>query len=366
MTQISELHNSLSNFLNWNKARINCLAQILRALLQVRTVNLTQIAAAFQSEAKEESSYRRVCRFFTSFTFDMSVIVTFILQLFPLDGQWLLILDRTNWKWGKTPINILMLSIAYKGIGIPLFWTVLDLEGNSSTKDRIRILQKVIKRFGASRIMAFTTDREFIGDEWFNFLCSEKIPFIIRAKRCFKAEGILENCKARLDTLCNGLGYKQLLNKQIVLWGMPLYLSIEKRKGAKEPMIVLSNVKFQNALELYRKRWAIETMFGCLKTRGFRMEDTHMIDQDKIEKILFVLAIAFCWAYRVGDIIAKEKSTPIKSHGRAAKSLFRRGLDKLRQMIFKKVTNREFKGVLNVFLPKQKGNRVLGSSAVIE
>ena len=64
MTLISELHNCLSNFLNWNKARINCLAQILRALLQVRTVNLTQIAAAFQSEVKEEFSYQRVCRFF--------------------------------------------------------------------------------------------------------------------------------------------------------------------------------------------------------------------------------------------------------------------------------------------------------------
>lgn len=360
MTQISELHDILSNFLDWNKARLNCLAQILRALLQVRTVNLTQIAAAFQSDVMEESSYRRICRFFTSFTFDISVIVTIVLQLFPLDGKWLLILDRTNWKWGKTPINILMLSIAYKGIGLPLFWVVLDLEGNSSTKDRISILKRVIECFGASRIMAFTADREFVGHEWFDFLGSQKIPFIIRAKGCYKADGILEECKVRLDTLCKGLGRKQLLNKQIVLWGLPLYISIEKRKGAKEPMIVVSNVKFQNALELYRMRWAIETMFGCLKTRRFRMEDTHMIDADKIEKLFFVLTIAFCWAYRVGDIIAEEKIVRVKSHGRPAKSLFRRGLDKLRCMIFKKVSKREFKRALDLFLPKKRNNRILG------
>ncbi len=54
----------------------------------------------------------------------------------------------------------------------------------------------------------------------------------------------------------------------------------------------------------------IETLFGCLKSRGFRMEDTHVTDPDKIEKILFVLAIAFCWAYRAGEI--QSKITPIR------------------------------------------------------
>jgi len=46
MKHINELHNNSSHFLDWNKARLHCLVQILRALLQVRTVNLTQIAAA--------------------------------------------------------------------------------------------------------------------------------------------------------------------------------------------------------------------------------------------------------------------------------------------------------------------------------
>jgi len=65
-------------------------------------------------------------------------------------------------------------------------------------------------------------------------------------------------------------------------------------------MIVVSNFKFDDPLGMYRRCWEIETMFGCLKTCGFRMEDTHITDPDKIEKIMFVLAIAFCWAYRMG------------------------------------------------------------------
>ncbi len=42
---------------------------------------------------------------------------------------------------------------------------------------------------------------------------------------------------------------------------------------------------------MYRRRWEIETMFGCLKTRGFRMEDTHITDPDKSEKGVFVFYV---------------------------------------------------------------------------
>jgi hypothetical protein len=47
MKHLSELETTLSHFFDWNKARLNCLVQILQALFAVRTVNLTQIAAAF-------------------------------------------------------------------------------------------------------------------------------------------------------------------------------------------------------------------------------------------------------------------------------------------------------------------------------
>lgn len=357
MKHINELHNTLTHFLDWNKSRLHCLVQILIALLKVRTINLTQIAAAFQTQVKEESCYRRVCRFFTDFTFDMSAIVSIVLNLFPFEEKWILILDRSNWKWGKTPINILMLSVAYKGISIPLFWAVLDLEGNSSTGERITILKRVLKRFDASMIEAFMADREFIGKEWFEFLLEYKIPFIIRVKGCFKVSGIQEGAdEVRLDTLCKGLGLKRILNRPITLWDLQLYVSIEKKKNAKEAMIVVSNITFKNALKLYKRRWEIETMFGCLKTRGFRMEDTHIVDPDKIERLIFVLAIAFCLAYRIGDIKAREVPIPLKTHGRPAKSLFRRGLDEIRYTIFRDVLWRDFGQLLKCFTYSNTGS----------
>lgn len=308
----------------------------------VRTINLTQVASAFKSEVKEESSYRRVCRFFTGFTFDMSRIVFLVFRLFPFGDKCTLILDRTNWKWGKAPINILMLSIAYRGIGIPLFWVVLNLEGNSCAEDRIDLLKRVVERLGISRIEALLADREFIGTQWFLFLLEQKIPFIIRVKQNSMVE-IGDNGKLPIGRLRKWLSRKKVVNHPINLWG-------RLTKGAKEQMIVVSNFKFEDPLGMYRRRWEIETMFGCLKTRGFRMEDTHITDPDKIEKVVFVLAIAFCWAYRTGDIQDQIRAIEVKTHGRKARSLFREGLNLIRRAIFGRWGLRKFRRLLSCFM----------------
>jgi len=352
MKHISELRTTLSHFFDWHKCRLDCLGQIIQALFAVRTINLTQLAVAFKSKAKEESSYRRICRFFTSFSIDLSMIVLLVLRLFPIGEKCTLILDRTNWKWGKTPINILMLSIAYRGIGIPLFWTVLDLEGNSCAEDRIRLLKRVIERLGVAKIGMLLADREFIGAEWFHFLLEQNICFIIRAKKNFVVE-IEGGSKIPLGRLRKTLSQKTVYNYPIRLWGYCLYASVERRKGAKEQMIVVSNMKFTNPLRAYRRRWEIETMFGCLKTRGFRLEDTHLTDPDKIEKVIFVLAIAFCWAYRVGDIRDKKQPIKLKAHGRKARSLFREGLNRIRRAIFGGWSQREFRRLLSCFMFSQ-------------
>ncbi len=348
MEQISELRSILSLFFDWHKCRLDCLGQIIRALFVVRTINLTQIATAFKSKAKEESSYRRVRRFFADFTIDMSLIVPLIFRLFPLGDRCTLILDRTNWKWGKTPINILMLSIAYRGIGIPFFWVVLDLEGNSCANDRIDLLKQAIDRLKVEKIEVVLADREFVGTKWFGFLVDQKIPFAIRVKKNFIVE-LGDGSKLAIGHLRKRQAQRKIVNYAVELWGFALYVSIEKKKGAKEQMIVISNVKFKDTLELYRRRWEIETMFGCLKTRGFRMEDTHITDPDRIEKVVFVLAIAFCWAYRIGDIQEQKYSIQIKAHGRKARSIFREGLNLIRRAVFGGWLGKKFRQLLSCF-----------------
>ncbi len=266
----------------------------------------------------------------------MRFIVILACKFFTWGEQCVLLLDRTNWKWGKTHINILVLSIEHLGIGIPVFWAVLKKGGTSSTKDRTKILKRVIKAIGSEKIRVLLADREFIGEERFRFLIEQGIPFIIRIKQNSMAEGIRRGYSVPVSTLLGKLGRRKAIeNYPVVLWGHRLFASVEHKKGAKEPMIVVSNRELAHPLKLYRWGWGIESLFECLKTRGFRMEETHITDPAKIEKLLFILAIAVCWGYKIGELQARKAPITVKKHGRKLKSMFRLGLDLIRRALFR-------------------------------
>ncbi|WP_166405120.1 transposase [Desulfonema ishimotonii] len=92
--------------------------------------------------------------------------------------------------------------------------------------------------------------------------------------------------------------------------------------------LITDNAPYQ-ALDDYRQRWQIETLFGCLKTRGFNPEDTHLNDIERISRLFALITIAFCWSYKIGEQIHSQKAIPIKAHGRMEKSIFRKGLDRI-------------------------------------
>ena len=63
------------------------------------------------------------------------------------------------------------------------------------------------------------------------------------------------------------------------------------------------------------------------------LEDTHITRLDRLSKLMAILAIAFCWAHKIGEWQNEIKPIKIKKHGRKAMSLFHQGLNKLRRML---------------------------------
>lgn len=245
-----------------------------------------------------------------------------------------LLLDRTNRQFGKSKINILVLAIACEGIAIPFFWLVLNTKGNSAPKHRIDLLNRALKAFGKDRIEAILADREFVGSEWFDFLMKSDLSFCIRIQGKYLI-GKVRNCyliPAREVFKNLRSGKKKILKEKIKLWGFDVYLSAGRLENG-ELLIVASNIFIEDPIELYKKRWEIETLFGCLKTRGFRLEDTHLSHPKRIEKLFFVLVIAFCWALKMGNIKRILKPLKIKNHGRRLFSFFRYGFDEIRRVL---------------------------------
>jgi hypothetical protein len=252
-----------------------------------------------------------------------------VITLFGLKNKKLsLALDRTNWKFGKLDINILMLTVAYRGIGLPLMWSCLQKRGNSNTLERIDLIKRILLLIDPENIYCLLGDREFIGAEWIKWLDDQNIPFLFRVRNNSLLEGALP-VSAFFWRLTPR---KKVKNGKTVLWGRAVYLSTRWSYKKDELVTIISNRQFQSPFKLYRKRWEIETFFGCLKKRGFCFEDTHLTDIARIEKLVCVLTVAFCWSHLVGEKKEEEFPIEIKSHGRRAKSVFRYGFDELRRL----------------------------------
>lgn len=328
MDHINELIGILNSNFNWNKARVTCFAKMLLALLVTRSVNLNKIACSMSSNADKTSRYRRLQRFFAQVTIDFEMIAGFIFRLFFVtNGCWYLTMDRTNWKWGKADINILTLGIAFKGIAIPIYWELLDKRGNSDTEERIALIQKFIDRFGKSCIAGLLADREFIGQEWFGWLINEQLPFWIRIK-----DNLLTTDSRGRPIKVKALFRQLPLNHQLSLYGKRNILGHElyvagMRLVDGDYLIVVTPDYPGSAISTYAYRWEIETLFSCLKGRGFNFEDTHMTDRQRVKKLMALLAIAFCWAHKTGEWYHEQKPIKIKTHSRPTVSLFRYGLD---------------------------------------
>ena len=115
-------------------------------------------------------------------TIDHDLFARLVFKLLPEQPPYKLSMDRTNWKFGKTDINILMISICYKGVGIPLVWKLLRKKGNSNSLEREQVINRYIRLFGTKSIASFMADREFVGEQWFEQLIDAKISFHIRIK----------------------------------------------------------------------------------------------------------------------------------------------------------------------------------------
>lgn len=63
-----------------------------------------------------------------------------------------------------------------------MYWLVLNKQGNSSQRERIALLPRFIGRFGRRGILGILGDREFIGDQGWQWLSDQDIPYLIRMK----------------------------------------------------------------------------------------------------------------------------------------------------------------------------------------
>ena len=115
---------------------------------------------------------------------------------------------------------------------------------------------------------------------------------------------------------------------------MKVYAEVERGGDTKESVIVISSENSGQILLAYKQRWKIETLFQNLKSRGFELEETHLTEAGKIDKLFGVLALAAAWAVKTGELESAENPIEIKNNDRPQKSLFRLGCEIIQEVLF--------------------------------
>jgi hypothetical protein len=334
---IAALTEILRPEIGLSKSRLETLCLIVIGMVSARSVNLSHLACERPGAVQTMSTYRRLQRFFQHVRLDEDWALPLLVRLLGLNGSWLLALDRTNWQIGRTEVNFLVLAAVTRRFRVPLVWRVIEGRGCSDTGMRIALMERYLAHFPAATIRLLLADREFVGAEWMEFLCENNIPFAIRIRdnlRITTEEGHDLTLRARLRHARRSRVFRARLgSREDTASGNAPLLTIAAKPLKEDWLIVVTNVEAQTALRTYRKRWAIECLFGDAKTRGLNMEDTRLTDPRKLGLLMSLTALAIAWAGRTAADKLGVHTPPRKSHGYYSKSFFRTGFDQIRNRL---------------------------------
>ena len=189
-------------------------------------------------------------------------------RFMPSRGQVILAIDRTNWQFGACDINFLVISAYCRGAAIPLWFDLLEDKkgGNSNEKERIVVLKACLQLL-TGRSVAIVGDREFVGTTWIKFLFTTGVDFYIRLR-----SNTLVEKDGQIRHVTDWLGQR----KKCLLDGVKIHnhwvsLAIKRQtKQDDEHLIVMTNTFTHLALNIYQRRWSIETFFQSHRAASSR------------------------------------------------------------------------------------------------
>lgn len=316
-----------------NLARKKFMLNFAIGIILSKNVNLPEVAVHFNPDVKTASHIRTAERFFEEYKLDYIQLAVLLLCFLP-PGRIHIAIDRTNWKFGSQNINFLTITALCRGVGVPLLFELLDKKGNSNTAERKLLFKKLLRILPAKQIAGFTADREFIGQDWYNFLLTNKIPFYIRIKS--NAKVALNGTTFYASNFAIGKRKRVFENIRLQHFRLKLATKIIGHEKDKEDryLLILTNADVEKAIDIYRNRWSIEVFFQSIKKRGFNLENTHFTDLKRLKKLFAIVCLAFCTCLNTG-LWKHDKIKPMKKKKNGYKpfSFFRYGLDQLRKAL---------------------------------
>lgn len=223
----------------------------------------------------------------------------------------------------------LMLSVLYHRRALPLTWVVVEArKGHLPQALHCALLEQVIPLVPADAEVTILGDGEFDGTTWLADITARGWRYV-----CRTASDILvtaADVTFAMRDLAPTRGETVAVEAATITaarYGPVAALAVWDASYDEPIYLVTTHTDLDDAEALYRRRAQIETYFSDQKSRGFRINRSHLSDPGRLARLLIATALAYLWVVYLG-VIGRRDALRKRIHrpDRCDLSLFSLGL----------------------------------------
>jgi hypothetical protein len=284
------------------------LADLAASVLTCRSVNTSELANVLPRKVKsQEESYRYINRWLANEKIQpnkvMKGFIPELLKTITEQGQIaVLMLDQSQ---VSKNFECIMVSLRIGERAIPVAWKVKKTKGEIGYGEQEALLKVVYNLIPKGIKILLAADR-FYGTAALISLC-QKLRWSYRIRLKGNLKLIHDDGWELNANEAKNMRLRELEDVKLGEKGPKLNVGILHEPGHPEAWFIAMDTKPSLSRTLdYGLRWGIEALFSYLKTRGFTITKTQLRHEDRIERLLLILAIALYWAVSTG-MKPKEK-----------------------------------------------------------
>ena len=194
---------------------------------------------------------------------------------------------------------VLMASLVYRGCAIPLLWTVLKgKKGHLPEEQHCALIRRLQALIPPDATVTLLGDGEFDGTELQTTIRARNWQYV-----CRTATNILIYAAERVFTvgdlpLARGEAvYMVDVRMTAKQYGPILLLGVWDAKQQEPLYLITSLADANDAFERYRLRFRIECMFANHKSRGFRLDKSHLTAPERLARLVIASSLAYVWIH---------------------------------------------------------------------
>lgn len=301
----------------YHKSRRGGLAILIGLMLEVRSANLMELAAALPREiGAKDHRYQYIERLLSNTHIDCDEIMKAyageIFQRLSSDGRTVvLMLDQSK----INELNqVLMLSVRVRGRALPVAWRVRTTKGNIGFEVQKELLEAVAGWFPEGVRIMLAADR-FYGTAALIEWCQEAgwdYRIRLRSNLTLTHQGGKLSTGEILQLMPQGIE-----NAELYGTGVTTNIGVLHESGHPEPWIIaMSTCPGKHTVLDYGLRWGIEAMFSDFKSRGFGLMQSQIERPERLERLILIMALAMYWAVSAG--VFSEAQDAVRDQKNAA------------------------------------------------